>query len=92
MKVEACVKIQFFPLQKAEASEPPESIEPPRPEKKKTRKEKKRGASPGDDEGEEGHPAEERHGQQKGNKKVKSKRNEECLMEYFSLLIRVGDL
>lgn len=92
MKDEACVKIQFFPLQKADATEHTEIIEPPKPEKKKTRKEKKRGASPDDEEGEEGHPAEERNGQQKGNKKVKIKKNEEYLMEYLSLLIGVADL
>lgn len=45
-------------------------MEPPKPEKKKTRKEKKRGASPDDEEGDEGQPLEERNGEQKGNKKV----------------------
>lgn len=71
------MKIHVFPLQKADATELTESLEPPKAEKKKTRKEKKRGASPDDEDGEEGHPAEERNGHQKGNKKVKSKENEE---------------
>lgn len=85
------MKVQFFPLQKADATEHTESIEPPKPEKKKTRKEKKRGASPDDEEGEEGHPPEERNGQQKGNKKVKIKKKGEYLIEYIGLLIRVAD-
>lgn len=49
-----------------------EIIEPPKPEKKKTRKEKKRGASPDDEEGDGDRLHEERNGEQKGNKKVRS--------------------
>lgn len=68
------MKILFCPLQKADSTEHTEIVEPPKPEKKKTRKEKRRGASPDDEEVEEGHPAEERDGQQKANKKVKIKK------------------
>ncbi|TNM94089.1 hypothetical protein fugu_002265 [Takifugu bimaculatus] len=57
---------------KVDTTEHTQSIQPPKPEKKKTRKEKKGASSPDDEEGEEDHPAEERNGQQKGNKKATS--------------------
>lgn len=75
-------------LQKVDTTEHTQSIQPPKPEKKKTRKEKKGASSPDDEEGEEDHPAEERNGQQKGNKKVKSKKDQ-YVTEYFCSLIRL---
>lgn len=58
-------------LQKADTTEELEIIEPPKPEKKKTRK-AKRGASPDDEEGDGDRLHEERNGEQKGSKKVRS--------------------
>lgn len=59
-------------LQKADTTEEMEIIEPSKPEKKKTRKEKKHGASPDDEEGDGDRLHEERNGEQKGSKKVRS--------------------
>lgn len=63
-----------FPLQKADTTEEVESVEPPKPEKKKTRKGKKGGASPEDEEADEGEGQldEERNGEQKDNEKVRN--------------------
>uniref|UniRef100_A0A3B5K2T4 Eukaryotic translation initiation factor 5B n=1 Tax=Takifugu rubripes TaxID=31033 RepID=A0A3B5K2T4_TAKRU len=77
---------QASSLQKVDTTEHTQSIQPPKPEKKKTRKEKKGASSLDDEEGEEDHPAEERNGQQKGNKKVKSEKDK-YFMEYFCSLI-----
>lgn len=50
-----------------------ESVEPPKPEKKKTRKEKKGGASPEDDAGDGDGLHGERNGEQKAGSKVRNK-------------------
>lgn len=64
-------------LQKADTIEAEESVEPPKPEKKKTRKEKKGSASPEDEAGEPGDSDGdrlhgERNGEQKATKKVRN--------------------
>ncbi|XP_070711766.1 eukaryotic translation initiation factor 5B [Pempheris klunzingeri] len=53
---------------KSDTTEEVESVEPPKPEKKKTRKGKKGGASPEDEEADEGQGDEEQNGEQKDNK------------------------
>lgn len=57
-------------LQKADTIEAEESVEPLKPEKKKTRKEKKGGASPEDEAGDGVRLHGERNGEQKATKKV----------------------
>lgn len=61
-------------MQKGDAPEKQEGVEPPKPEKKKTRKGKKGGTSPEDEEGDEGegHVDEERNGEEKDKKKVRT--------------------
>lgn len=59
-------------LQKADIIEAEEIVEPPKPEKKKTRKEKKGSASLEDDAGDADGLHGERNGQQKATKKVRS--------------------
>lgn len=62
----------YLMLQKADTIEVEESVEPPKPEKKKTRKEKKGGASPEDETG-DGHRLHGDHnGEQKAAKKVRN--------------------
>lgn len=67
-------------MQKGDATENQESVEPPKPEKKKTRKGKKGGASPEDEEVDEGEVQvdEERNGEQK-DKKVRTHSVDEIL-------------
>ncbi|KAF3688354.1 Eukaryotic translation initiation factor 5B [Channa argus] len=69
---ELSLETQGGKAKKGDATEEEETIEPPKPEKKKTRKGKKGGASPEDEECEngEGHVSGERNGEQKEKNKV----------------------
>lgn len=70
-------------MQTGDVTEEQDSIEPPKPEKKKTRKGKKGGASPEEEDGDEaeGRVDGERNGEQK-DKKVR--RREGILFDSFS--------